>query len=106
MATATETKNGRIAQIIGSTFDAEFPEGHLPEIYNAVRVDSDFKGTKIRLTGEVISAPYAVQRSRSPWENPGRGGTTPMLAAAASVMTQAISSPTSSKAICSAVRSL
>jgi F-type H+-transporting ATPase subunit beta len=44
---------GRIVQIIGSTFDAEFEEGHLPEIYNALRVDSDYKGMSIHLTGEV-----------------------------------------------------
>src|SRR5262245_37441084 len=51
------TKNGqhvgRIVQVIGSTFDAEFDEGHLPEIYHALRVDTDFKGVPIRLTGEV-----------------------------------------------------
>ncbi len=28
---------GRIVQVIGSTFDAEFEEGHLPEIYNALQ---------------------------------------------------------------------
>src|SRR6266403_1778287 len=50
---ATATKNGRIAQIIGSTFDAEFDEGHLPIIYNALTVDSETKGVKISLTGEV-----------------------------------------------------
>ncbi len=46
-------KVGKIVQVIGSTFDAEFEEGHLPEIYNACRVESDQKGVKIRLTGEV-----------------------------------------------------
>src|SRR5271154_7019511 len=51
-ATATQHE-GRIVQIIGSTFDAEFDEGHLPEIYNALHIDSDSKGVKIRLTGEV-----------------------------------------------------
>ena len=49
MATAT----GRIAQVIGSTFDAEFDEEHLPNIYNALVVDAEEKGVKIRLTGEV-----------------------------------------------------
>src|SRR6266508_4172369 len=44
---------GRIVQVIGSTFDAEFDEGHLPEIYHALRVDAEFKGVPIRLTGEV-----------------------------------------------------
>src|SRR5262249_10657498 len=45
-------KTGKIIQVIGSTFDAEFDEGHLPEIYNACRVDSDYKGVSIHLTGE------------------------------------------------------
>jgi F-type H+-transporting ATPase subunit beta len=43
---------GKIVQVIGSTFDAEFDENHLPEIYNALRIDSDYKGVSIRLTGE------------------------------------------------------
>ena len=47
------TANGRIIQVIGSTFDAEFDEGFLPDIYNALRVDTDLKGVKINLTGEV-----------------------------------------------------
>src|SRR3979409_1652642 len=46
---------GKIIQVIGSTFDAEFDEGHLPEIYNALKVESEdaAKGLRIRLTGEV-----------------------------------------------------
>ncbi len=51
MATATAT--GQIVQIIGSTFDAEFEEDHLPEIYNAITVTAEQKGVKIHLTGEV-----------------------------------------------------
>src|SRR3954465_13399204 len=53
MATATATMNGKISQVIGSTFDAEFDEGHLPNIYNALKVEGDVKGGKINLTGEV-----------------------------------------------------
>src|SRR5829696_8479804 len=53
MATATVTKVGKIVQVIGSTFDAEFDEGHLPEIYHALLVDTEAKGRRIRLTGEV-----------------------------------------------------
>src|SRR5919201_3824083 len=53
MATATATHTGKIAQVIGSTFDAEFPEGHLPEIYNALKIDAEFKGVRVHLTGEV-----------------------------------------------------
>src|SRR5215813_1641457 len=44
---------GKIIQVIGSTFDAEFEEGHLPEIYNAVKIDSDNDGVPLRLVGEV-----------------------------------------------------
>ncbi|MCH5377674.1 MAG: F0F1 ATP synthase subunit beta, partial [Planctomycetes bacterium] len=54
MTTATETKNtGRVTQIIGSTFDADFPEDQLPAIYNAVKIQSEHKGVKLDLTGEV-----------------------------------------------------
>jgi F-type H+-transporting ATPase subunit beta len=44
---------GTIAQVIGSTFDAQFPESDLPEIYNAVTVELDVRGEKIKLAGEV-----------------------------------------------------
>src|SRR5687768_13413977 len=50
---ATDHKVGKLVQIIGSTFDAEFDEGHLPEIYNAVKIDTEYKGRKLKLTGEV-----------------------------------------------------
>jgi F-type H+-transporting ATPase subunit beta len=55
MATATlsNTHTGRITQIIGSTFDAEFDEGHMPEIYHAITIDKQIKGLHIKLTGEV-----------------------------------------------------
>ena len=54
MATATANGNiGKITQIIGSTFDAEFDEDHMPAIYNAVKIQSDKKGVKINLTGEI-----------------------------------------------------
>src|SRR5260370_20572364 len=52
-ATANSQQTGKIVQIIGSTFDAEFEESHLPEIYNAVKIDSDYKGVTIHLVGEV-----------------------------------------------------
>lgn len=55
MSTASTTKNGvgRITQVIGSTFDAEFEEDQLPAIYNAVKIVSEHKGVKVDLTGEV-----------------------------------------------------
>src|SRR5579885_1315823 len=47
-------KAGSIVQIIGSTFDVEFEEGHLPDIYNAVKIDATAEGgVKVHLTGEV-----------------------------------------------------
>ena len=44
---------GVITQVIGSTFDAEFPEDQLPAIYNAIKVDNESRGIKVKLTGEV-----------------------------------------------------
>jgi F-type H+-transporting ATPase subunit beta len=44
---------GKITQVIGSTFDAEFPDGQLPRIYNAVSVDNSRDGVKSQLIGEV-----------------------------------------------------
>src|SRR5258708_2180498 len=44
---------GKISQVIGSTFDAAFPEDQLPKIYNAVKIDATDNGMTIRLTGEV-----------------------------------------------------
>jgi len=49
----TATNIGKITQVIGSTFDAEFDDEAMPAIYNAVQVKSDKKGVKIDLTGEV-----------------------------------------------------
>ncbi|MCA9080660.1 MAG: F0F1 ATP synthase subunit beta, partial [Planctomycetaceae bacterium] len=53
MSTATATNIGQVTQIIGSTFDVEFQDGHLPEIYNAIKVDKEIKGVHIKVTGEV-----------------------------------------------------
>jgi F-type H+-transporting ATPase subunit beta len=49
----TAAATGRIVQIIGSTFDVEFPEDRLPPIYNAVRIRASNKGVNIDLVGEV-----------------------------------------------------
>jgi F-type H+/Na+-transporting ATPase subunit beta len=53
MTTATATNIGHVTQIIGSTFDAEFQAGHLPDIYNALKIDATVKGTHVKVTGEV-----------------------------------------------------
>src|SRR5206468_156338 len=52
-ATKTEKNIGRVTQIIGSTFDAEFAEDSLPEIYNALIIDQQVKGLHLKVTGEV-----------------------------------------------------
>jgi len=44
---------GKITQVIGSTFDVEYPEDQLPSIYNAVECTIETGGEKQRLVGEV-----------------------------------------------------
>src|SRR3954470_14481363 len=56
MATATISKQqvGRIVQVIGPVLDVEFEAGHLPAIYNALRITSDGKsGPLIDVIAEV-----------------------------------------------------
>lgn len=53
MSIASTPAVGRVTQVIGSTFDAEFPEDQLPAIYNAVRIQGKHKGVDLDLTGEV-----------------------------------------------------
>lgn len=36
--TAAEPTNGRVTRVQGSVIDVEFPVGHLPDIYNALKV--------------------------------------------------------------------
>ncbi len=44
---------GTVIQVIGSTFDAQFPEDALPDIYNAVTSDLEVDGQTMTLYGEV-----------------------------------------------------
>ncbi|MBS0197238.1 MAG: F0F1 ATP synthase subunit beta [Planctomycetes bacterium] len=44
---------GEITQVIGSTFDAQFPSDQLPDIYNALEVKGQTRGGTIDLIGEV-----------------------------------------------------
>ena len=46
-------QQGTIVQIIGATFDAEFEEGHLPDIYNALEIEAEIFGKRVKLVGEV-----------------------------------------------------
>lgn len=44
---------GRIIQVIGSTFDAEFAGGDVPGIYNALKIHGKFESGRTELVGEV-----------------------------------------------------
>ncbi len=56
-AAATEQNVGKVIQVIGPVVDVEFPEGHLPAIYNALRISADAGGT-----GEAIDVVIEVQQ--------------------------------------------
>src|SRR5262245_34779221 len=53
MATATAQHTGKIVQVIGPVVDVEFEAGHLPEIYNALRVVATTAGGAIDVICEV-----------------------------------------------------
>ena len=44
---------GKVTQVIGSTFDCQFPEDQLPDIYNALKLPLNYGGEAKTLTGEV-----------------------------------------------------
>ena len=44
---------GKVIQVIGSTLDAEFAEGKLPAIYNALIINAEIEGQKRKLVCEV-----------------------------------------------------
>ena len=53
MAVAVATKIGKVVQVIGPVVDIEFADGHLPEIYNAVRVTGKAGNDDIDIIVEV-----------------------------------------------------
>ena len=53
MSTVAAVKEGRIVQIIGPVIDVEFEGGHLPPIYNALRIEADVAGEHIDVVAEV-----------------------------------------------------
>src|SRR5262249_32172614 len=57
MTTATAEQVGKVIQVIGPVVDVEFESGHLPAIYNALRVVSDDQGG-----GEAIDVIVEVQQ--------------------------------------------
>src|SRR5256885_7597636 len=47
MATMTKTNTGEIVQIIGPVLDVQFSEGHLPEIFGALKVRNEETKTDV-----------------------------------------------------------
>ncbi|MDO6994046.1 F0F1 ATP synthase subunit beta [Brachyspira innocens] len=48
-----EGKRGKVVQVVGSTLDAEFEEGHLPAILNALYIDKEIEGVQRHIICEV-----------------------------------------------------
>ena len=48
-----EGNKGKVIQVVGSTLDAEFEEGHLPEILNALYIDKEVEGIQRHIVCEV-----------------------------------------------------
>ena len=53
MDQSTHQHPGRVVAVIGPVIDIEFEGGHLPAIYNAVRITGDASGTTIDVVAEV-----------------------------------------------------
>ncbi len=49
----SEGKRGKVVQVVGSTLDAEFEEGHLPAILNALYIDKEIEGIQRHIVCEV-----------------------------------------------------
>lgn len=64
--TAAEPTNGRVTRVQGSVIDVEFPVGHLPDIYNALKVTI------------VNTAPRKKARRRRP-RSPSRSNSTSVI---------------------------
>ena len=47
------SKKGTVVQVIGATLDAEFEEGHLPDIYSALELQVEMDGKSQKLVAEV-----------------------------------------------------
>src|SRR5438876_7914460 len=51
--TAGAPNIGRVVQVIGPVLDVEFEPEHLPEIYNALRIEDSSGAMPVKLTAEV-----------------------------------------------------
>ena len=68
---STVKKSGKIVQIIGSTFDVEFEEGHLPEIYNALKINATTAGG-VNARNPATTPMSSASSRTTKWVMPGR----------------------------------
>ena len=61
--TAAEPTNGRVTRVQGSVIDVEFPVGHLPDIYNTLKVT--IVNTSAKEEGEAKRRQASAGSSRS-----------------------------------------
>jgi F-type H+-transporting ATPase subunit beta len=66
-ATATKQQVGRIVQIIGPVVDVEFEAGHLPAIYNALRIQAPARKGVKRSTSSPRSNSTRRERPSARW---------------------------------------
>ncbi|MDQ6829497.1 MAG: F0F1 ATP synthase subunit beta, partial [Gemmatimonadota bacterium] len=52
-ATATASHTGRVVQVIGPVLDVEFETDQLPELLNALEINSNIDGNEVRVVSEV-----------------------------------------------------
>ena len=60
--TAAEPTNGRVTRVQGSVIDVEFPVGHLPDIYNALKVKIVNTGAKEEGEAKVTEITLEVEQ--------------------------------------------
>ena len=60
--TAAEPTDGRVTRVQGSVIDVEFPVGHLPDIYNALKVKIVNTGAKEEGEAKVTEITLEVEQ--------------------------------------------
>ena len=63
MSTTVETVVGKIIQVAGPAIDVQFPEGHIPAIYTAIRITSEGYNTPAPI--EIIAEVAQTSMRRS-----------------------------------------
>jgi F-type H+/Na+-transporting ATPase subunit beta len=63
--TGTDTA-GRVVRVTGPVVDVEFPRGSVPELFNALHAEIDYKDLAKTLTLEVASRRRSTSWNRAP----------------------------------------